>query len=425
MSAVTPTALGCLSRAALATDLAFASGSGPGMDANGCRDTCIAQQASLRATNPAASSVTFNFFGINPVIGTCLCAPALDEAYTKLPDAQCRSSSGTGLSMYQIGGTPVAGPSPTPSGATSTSTSAKATSTNDASHGARSADTGQGASSSTTTTSTANGATETASSATSIALWASLGGLALICAVLAVLYVRQRRRAASDATTSSFKDRDLSKSPYDSKPPEYDQRGPTTAPVVGVATMPAKSVGPVMMQSGASAAAAPMAAVAPPPVPAPMPTVVNPPPRSVNEIVADPRRAYPVQQGYVPTLDDELALFPHDTVVVLELYDDGWALGSLAHLPHRRGAPEGVFPLPCLVDSGDVGPATAVTMPYEPVPTPTENPVIRPVRIPGLVHTDSDAASYLSLERFSQRHSSMVLTAAHRGLAPVEHSRLG
>ncbi|KNE71834.1 hypothetical protein AMAG_16266 [Allomyces macrogynus ATCC 38327] len=425
MSAVTPTALGCLPRAALATDFAVASGSGPGMDANGCRDTCISQQALLRATNTAAGSVTFNFFGINPVIGTCLCAPALDEAYTKLPDAQCRSSTGTGLSMYQLGGTPVAGPSPTSTGATSTGTSAKATSTNDAGHGARSADTGQAASSSTTTTSTTNGAAETAPSATSIALWASLGGLALICAVLAVLYVRQRRRAASDAATSSSKDRDLSMSPYDGKPPEYDPHGSTTAPVgVGVAAMPAKSVGPVTMQSGASAA--PLAAVvAPPPVPAPMPTVVNPPPRSVTEIVADPRRAYPVQQGYVPTLDDELALFPHDTVVVLELYDDGWALGSLAHLPHRRGAPEGVFPLPCLVDSGDVGPATAVAMPYEPVPTPAENPVVRPVRIPGLAHTDSDAASYLSLDRFSQRHSSMVLTATHRGLAPVEHSPLG
>ncbi|KNE63846.1 hypothetical protein AMAG_08911 [Allomyces macrogynus ATCC 38327] len=423
MSAVTPTALGCLPRAALATDLAFASGSGPGMDANGCRDTCITQQASLRATNTAAGSVTFNFFGINPVIGTCLCAPALDEAYTKLPDAQCRSSLGTGLSMYQIGGPPVAGPSPTSSSATSTGTSAKATSTNDATHGARSADTGQAASSSTTTTSTTNGAAETASSATSIALWASLGGLALICAVLAVLYVRQRRRAASDAATSSSKDRDLSMPPYDGKPPEYDQRGPTTAPF-GVAAMPSKSVGPVMMQSGASAA--PLATVvAPPPVPAPMPTVVNPPPRSVNEIVADPRRAYQVQQGYVPTLDDELALFPHDTVVVLELYDDGWALGSLAHLPHRRGAPEGVFPLPCLVDSGDVGPATAVALPYEPAPAHAGNPIVRPVQIPGLVHTDSDAASYLSIDRFSQRHSSMVLTATHRGLAPVEHSRLG
>ncbi|KAJ3365267.1 hypothetical protein GGF32_009772 [Allomyces javanicus] len=422
MSAVTPTALGCLPRAALATDLAFASGSGPGMDANGCRDTCIAQQASLRATNAAAGSVTFNFFGINPVIGTCLCAPELDGAYTKqLPDAQCRSSSGTGLSMYQIGGTPVAGPTPTSSGAASTGTSAKATSTNDASHGARSADTGQAASSSTTTTSTTNGAADTASSATSTALWASLGGLALICAVLAVLYVRQRRRAASDAATSSSKDRDLSMPPYDGKPPEYDQR---QAAPVGVATMPAKSVGPVMMQSGASAAPL-AAAVVPPPVTAPTPTVVNPPPRSVNEIVADPRRAYQVQQGYVPTLDDELALFPHDTVVVLELYDDGWALGSLAHLPHRRGAPEGVFPLPCLVDSGDVGPATAVAMPYEPVPAPAANPIARPVRIPGLVHTDSDAASYLSIDRFSQRHSSMVLTATHRGLAPVEHSRLG
>ncbi|KAI9189354.1 fus1 actin binding activity protein [Blastocladiella emersonii ATCC 22665] len=387
---------GCFSKEVLVTTLASAEGSAPGMDAAGCEAVCLNQQKTLA---PGSTSALFNYFSIRPLAGECKCAPAMDAGVKELPELQCTSSSGTGVFLYEL----LQAGSSSSSSTSSASRSATATSGLPASATGNAGRSGStvpsGGASSTSLPST--GGSQTADSASSaggtvgessagapVALIASLAVAALVFVIMGTMYIRQRRRnARSMAATAAMSSTSpgagglvVPRGSVTKGGPPGPPSGvlaPTAPPVAAYTSDRRPSAAQPIMQHQQQTVIVPFAA----------PTTVTASGKDLaslpvvpeaevlaNGVVADPARQYRVQQGYQPTLDDELALVVGELVVVLEMYDDGWCLGRVT-AAHRQGAPEGVFPHEALLPSLDDPVVAAAAVPLD-------GHQARPVRLP-------------------------------------------
>ncbi|KAJ3278451.1 hypothetical protein HK104_002329 [Borealophlyctis nickersoniae] len=84
-----------------------------------------------------------------------------------------------------------------------------------------------------------------------------------------------------------------------------------------------------------------------------------------------------VYHDYEPVMADELALRVGDVVVLKAAYDDGYGSGELTPAPASSTPRTGVFPLACLLPSGDVNEARAARL-YSltlgsPIPQPDQD----------------------------------------------------
>ncbi|ORZ41642.1 hypothetical protein BCR44DRAFT_1423241 [Catenaria anguillulae PL171] len=412
------TLLGCYPPTVLLTSGASASGTGSQMPPRDCEKLCLDQQTALRRDpqngNP---SLSFNFFTIKEAANECACAPAMDRTIAKLRDSDCGGRNSPGVLLYSLSDPASASSSSTAPSRTSAS-GPKPTNSGSRNDGAQT---------------DPNGSADSSSGSSNVAVISTVSVLVLVVALLGAMYFRQRRRN-HELGKQVLRSNSLTTAPSQSLPPptavtpashHLNSLGPSkieSTAIIPTAAPPMPSDNGVVMVPFARSAAttntvestsppvtqflapppsaypmhvSPAMLATSPPVPTSAVPVGTPIDQSTLPVVptdevlaygvhADPTRQYLVCRGYQPTLDDELALVVGEGVVLLEVYDDGWALGRVTSM-HRQGAPEGVFPVVALVpevDAQGVVELPPETMGREPEPA-GENQGSRPVRLPG------------------------------------------
>ncbi|KAI9221733.1 hypothetical protein BC828DRAFT_380307 [Blastocladiella britannica] len=346
--------LGCYAAAVLLDKSASAFGTGGDMDAAGCLSLCQRQSLSLNNGNATAPPI-FSFFSLQLTSQRCRCAPLVNTAAGALPAAACATATDVAApaELYVMS---VPGATKTPTVPT----------------GAATPDSSSSSSPPSTTAGSVDGSSSTTGSASSgVALGIILAAIGAAVAVSAAgfLFIQRRRRKLAE-------DERVARQMLGAM---HAQGSRPSAGKVPVAVSRANLAPPQPAHLDNSSSTtyvsfAPPALVPSPPspphqqqAPAPPATVaVGPhlvalhdlPVVPSQEILAnggaqggiapDPRRQYYVHQGYAPSLDDELRLAPGEGVYVLDVYDDGWAVGR-ATAQHRAGENEGVFPTAALV----------------------------------------------------------------------------
>ncbi|KAG1860139.1 hypothetical protein DFJ58DRAFT_905578 [Suillus subalutaceus] len=79
-------------------------------------------------------------------------------------------------------------------------------------------------------------------------------------------------------------------------------------------------------------------------------------PGTSSDPFADPAEFETIRRRFTPTLDDEMSVAPGDQVLVMKVFDDGWALveKQCGFLDHNE---KGLIPVDCLREAGQALPA--------------------------------------------------------------------